>query len=110
LLFYLADIFGSGFEEAKFAATEAMKNLIQSCVDEELIKQGIDRIMNDSDLNTSNSAPSIIGRISATIGSLLDNRYRREWDMAFKVLSVLFDKLGNDNLFLPFFFLPHPVV
>ncbi|KAJ8432042.1 hypothetical protein Cgig2_006327 [Carnegiea gigantea] len=39
----LQDIFGFGFEEAKFAATEAMKNLIQSCIDEELIKQGIEQ-------------------------------------------------------------------
>lgn len=91
----LQDIFGSGFEEAKFAATEAMKNLIQGCVDEELIKQAVDQITTKSELNARKSTPSIIGRICATIASLLDNRYRSEWDMAFQVLSVLFDKLGE---------------
>ena len=60
IVILLADIFGSGFEEAKFAATEAMKDLIQSCIDEELIKQGIEQITNNSDLNARKSMPSII--------------------------------------------------
>lgn len=91
----LQDIFGSGFEEAKFAATEASKNLIQACVDEDLIKQGVDRANINLDLNNKKFAPSIIEKICATIGSLLDNRYRSEWDMAFQVVSLMFDKLGH---------------
>ncbi|XP_057537036.1 uncharacterized protein LOC130814829 [Amaranthus tricolor] len=93
----LQDIFGSGFEEAKFAATEAMKNLIQACVDEDLIKQGIDQVQNNSHLNNRKSAPSTIEKICATIGTLLDNRYCSEWDMAFQVVSLMFDKLGEHS-------------
>ncbi|KNA13159.1 hypothetical protein SOVF_119210 [Spinacia oleracea] len=91
----LQDIFGSGFEEAKFAATESFKNLIQGCVDEDLIKQGVDRTTINFDFNNRKSAPSTIEKICATIGSLLNNRYRSEWVMAFQVVSSLFDKLGN---------------
>lgn len=91
----LQDIFGSGYEEAKYAATEAMKNLIQACVDEELIKQFVDRKKSNSDLNSRKSAPSVIEKICAIVGSLLDNRYRSEWDMAFQVISSMFDKLGE---------------
>lgn len=94
----MADVFGSGFEEAKYAATEAMKNLIQSCVDEDLIKQGVDRVRSNSELYNRKSAPSIIEKICATIGSLLDNRYRSEWDVAFQVVSVIFEKLGKSKI------------
>ncbi|XP_021736219.1 RRP12-like protein [Chenopodium quinoa] len=90
----LQDIFGSGFEEAKFAATESLKNLIQACVDEDLIKKGVDRANSNLDFNRK-SAPSTIEKICATIGSLLDNRYRSEWDMAFQIVSLMFDKLGT---------------
>ncbi|XP_021750210.1 RRP12-like protein [Chenopodium quinoa] len=91
----LQDIFGSGFEEAKFAATESLKNLIQACVDEDLIKKGVDRVNSNLDFNNRKSAPSTIEKICATIGSLLDNRYRSEWDMAFQIVSLMFDKLGT---------------
>uniref|UniRef100_A0A803LVY2 RRP12-like protein n=1 Tax=Chenopodium quinoa TaxID=63459 RepID=A0A803LVY2_CHEQI len=91
----LQDIFGSGFEEAKFAATESLKNLIQACVDEDLIKKGVDRANSNLDFNNRKSAPSIIEKICATIGSFLDNRYRSEWDMAFQIVSLMFDKLGT---------------
>uniref|UniRef100_A0A803MF62 Ribosomal RNA-processing protein 12-like conserved domain-containing protein n=1 Tax=Chenopodium quinoa TaxID=63459 RepID=A0A803MF62_CHEQI len=91
----LEDIFGSGFEEAKFAATESLKNLIQACVDEDLIMKGVDRANSNLDFNNRKSAPSTIEKICATIGSLLDNRYRSEWDMAFQIVSLMFDKLGT---------------
>ncbi|KMT03366.1 hypothetical protein BVRB_8g190570 [Beta vulgaris subsp. vulgaris] len=91
----LQDVFESGFEEAKFAATEAMKNLIQACVDEDLIKQGVERVTLISHFSNNKSTPSSIEKICATIGSLLDNRYRREWDMSFQIVSLMFDKLGK---------------
>ncbi|XP_074269300.1 uncharacterized protein LOC141592498 [Silene latifolia] len=96
----LQDAFGSGFEGAKLAATEAMKNLIQTCIDEDLIKEGVNRIKTTSDLNNKKSVPSVIEKLCATIGSLIDNRYRDEWDMAFQVVAVMFDKLGDSSCLL----------
>ncbi|KAK9705625.1 hypothetical protein RND81_07G071800 [Saponaria officinalis] len=95
----LQDVFGSGFEEPKLAATEAMKNLIQACIDDDLIKEGVSRIKTTSDLDKK-SAPSVIEKLCATIGSLIDNRYRDEWDMSFQVVSLMFDKLGEFSCIL----------
>ncbi|KAL9242169.1 hypothetical protein vseg_016195 [Gypsophila vaccaria] len=96
----LQDVFGSGFEEPKLAATEAMKNLIQSCIDEDLITEGVNRIKTTSNLNNKKSTPSVIEKVCATIGSLIDNRYRDEWDMSFQVVSLMFDKLGESSYIL----------
>lgn len=103
-LSFLADILSSEHEEAIFAATEALKNLINTCFDEGLIKQGVDRIANpNSDLRKS--GPSVIEKVCATIESLLDYHYNAVWDMAFQVVSAMFDKLGIVIAHL-FFFSP----
>lgn len=89
----LADILGSEHEEAIFAATEALKSLINACIDIGLIKQGVDEITNAS-LDARKSGPTIIEKVCATIESLLDYQYSAVWDMAFQVVSTMFDKLG----------------
>ncbi|GMH03569.1 hypothetical protein Nepgr_005408 [Nepenthes gracilis] len=91
----LRDILAFEYEEALFAATETMKNLLQVCIDEDLIQQGIDQILMNADLDTRKSGPTVVEKVCATIGSLLDYRYSSIWDLAFQVVSLMFDKLGE---------------
>ncbi|KAK0572072.1 hypothetical protein LWI29_025683 [Acer saccharum] len=90
----LKDILASEHEEAIFAATETLKSLINACIDEGLIKQGVDQITN-SNLDARKSGPTIIEKVCATVESLLDYQFSEVWDMAFQVVSTMFDKLGN---------------
>ncbi|XP_022730989.1 RRP12-like protein isoform X2 [Durio zibethinus] len=89
----LKEILGSEHEEAIFAAMEAFKTLINGCVDEGLIKQGVDQIINTHS-DDRKSGPTIIEKVCVTIESLLDYHYSAVWDMAFQVVSAMFDKLG----------------
>ncbi|XP_058072136.1 uncharacterized protein LOC131221064 [Magnolia sinica] len=82
-------------EEAIFAAAEALKGLIHTCIDESLIKQGVDQIKLNPDGDTRRSAPTIIEKICATVESFLGYQYSAVWDMAFPILSAMFDKLGT---------------
>ncbi|MBA0638959.1 hypothetical protein Goklo_022022 [Gossypium klotzschianum] len=88
----LKDILGSEHEEAIFSATEAFKMLIDGCIDEGLIKQGVDQIIHAQ--SDRKSGPTIIEKVCAIIESLLDYHYSVAWDMAFQVVSTMFDKLG----------------
>jgi ribosomal RNA-processing protein 12 len=85
----------SEHEEAIYAAINALKSLINACIDEKLMKEGVDQIIM---MNPHNDArrfgPTIIERICVTIESLLDYHYAAVWDMAFQVVSTIFDKLG----------------
>ncbi|MBA0731894.1 hypothetical protein Gogos_016015 [Gossypium gossypioides] len=89
----LKDILGSEHEEAIFSATEAFKTLIDGCIDEGLIKQGVDQIIH-AQSDDRKSGPTIIEKVCAIIESLLDYHYSVAWDMAFQVVSTMFDKLG----------------
>lgn len=91
MFFTSAEILASEHEEAIFASTEALKNLIHACVDEDLINQGV---MMDENVSTRSSGPTIIEKVCATIGSLVDYRYIVVWDMAFQIVSAMFGKLG----------------
>ena len=90
----LADILASEHEGAIFSATQALKNLINSCIDETLIKQGVDQVTINMNAETRKSGPTVIEKVCATIESLLDYHYGVVWDMVFQVVSTLFDKLG----------------
>ncbi|KAF8100994.1 hypothetical protein N665_0212s0035 [Sinapis alba] len=92
----LKDIIASEHEEAIFAATDALKSLINSCIDESLIRESINGIRN-SDLDARKSSPTVIEKLCATVESLLDYKYHAVWDMAFQVVSTMFDKLGEDS-------------
>ncbi|KAJ6355703.1 hypothetical protein OIU77_006142 [Salix suchowensis] len=91
----LKDILASEHEGAIFSATQALKNLINSCIDEALIKQGVDQVTINMNAETRKSGPTVIEKVCATIESLLDYHYGVVWDMVFQVVSTLFDKLGN---------------
>eukprot|EP00257_Ricinus_communis_P015111 XP_015572954.1 RRP12-like protein [Ricinus communis] len=92
----LKDILASEHEEAIFAAMEALKSLINNCIDESLIKQGVDQIMTNKNLDSRKSGPTVIEKVCATIESLLDH-YSAVWDMVFQVVSTMFHKLGNHS-------------
>jgi hypothetical protein len=44
LIYCLSDILSSEFEESRFSAVEALKGLIDNCIDETLVSQGIAQI------------------------------------------------------------------
>ncbi|KAM3395018.1 RRP12-like protein [Capsicum galapagoense] len=88
-----SDVLGSEHEEAIRAALEALKSLIHECIDENLIKQGVDNII-CSNTDLRKSGPTIIEKICATIESLLSYHYAAVWDMSFQVVVFMFDKLG----------------
>ncbi len=83
----------------------ALKSLINACIDEKLIKEGVDEIIM---MNPHNDArmfgPTIIEKICVTIENLLDYHYAAVWDMAFQVVSTMFDKLGIPLAVSNFFF------
>jgi len=89
-----ADILASEHEEAIHAATDALKSMISSCIDESLIKQGVEQISLSENKESRRSAPTIIEKICATVESLLDYHYTAVWDRVFQVVSAMFQKLG----------------
>lgn len=92
--YHWADVLAFEHEEALFAARDALKNIVHDCIDESLIKQGVDQIKITAKADARRSAPTVIEKVCATIESLLDYRYAAVWDMSFQVVSAMFDKLG----------------
>lgn len=89
-----ADILASEHEESLVAAMQAYKSLIQTCIDESLIKQGVDQVMAHESMDAKKMMPTIIEKLCVTVGSLLDYHYYGVWDMSFQVVTAMFDKLG----------------
>ncbi|KAF8689817.1 hypothetical protein HU200_041447 [Digitaria exilis] len=89
----LADILASEFEEARFASVEAFKGLIDNCIDETMVSQGIAQIK--ARRQGLKSDPTVIEKICAILEGLLDVRYNDVWDKSFHVISMAFDKLGE---------------
>lgn len=98
-----SDVLASGHEEALVAAVATFKNLIKSCVDDSLIKQGVDQITVSANAATRKSGPTVIEKVCVTIESLLGYHYEAVWDMSFQILSTMFDKLGNDTRLSAYF-------
>ncbi|PIN20064.1 hypothetical protein CDL12_07250 [Handroanthus impetiginosus] len=96
----LKDVLASEHEEALVAAVATFKNLIQSCIDESLIKQGVDQISVSANAATRKSGPTVIEKVCATIESLLDYHFAAVWDMSFQIVSTMFDKLGKYSFYL----------
>lgn len=96
----LKDVLASEHEEALVAAVATLKSLIHTCIDENLIKQGVDRITASSNSGTGKSGPTVIEKVCATIASLLDYQYEAVWDMSFQIVSTMFEKLGKFSFFL----------
>ncbi|XP_028786933.1 RRP12-like protein [Neltuma alba] len=97
----LKDILSSEHEEAIYAATGSFKSLIHSCIDESLIKQGVDQISLALNAHTSSrrSGPTIIEKVCATVESLLDYHFDSVWDRVFQVVSAMFHKLGDQSTY-----------
>nr|GEV58478.1 hypothetical protein [Tanacetum cinerariifolium] len=87
------DILASEHEEPLAVAMEAFKSLIHTCIDDILIKQGVDQIMTSG--GARKTGPTIIEKLCATVESLLDYSYAAVWDMSFQVVAAMFDKLGE---------------
>ncbi|XP_062010728.1 uncharacterized protein LOC133727119 isoform X1 [Rosa rugosa] len=82
-------------------AVHAFKCLIHACIDESLIKEGVDCVvMNASMDDGSKSEPTIIENLCATIQSLLGHCKTTIWALAFEVVSTMFDKLGAYSSYL----------
>lgn len=96
----LADMLASEHEAALLAATESLKNLINACIDESLIQQGINQIRGSGHEANRKSGPTTVEKICATVENLLDYRYSEVWDMSFQVASALFEKLGMNSPYL----------
>lgn len=88
----MSDILASEFEEARFSSVEAFKGLIDNCIDETMVSQGIAQIK--ARRQGLKSDPTVIEKICAILEGLLDVRYNDVWDKSFHVISVAFDKLG----------------
>ncbi|KAH6818389.1 ARM repeat superfamily protein [Perilla frutescens var. frutescens] len=95
----LKDILASGHEEALVAAMATLKSLIHSCIDENLIKQGVDRITASANSGTRKSGPTVIEKLCATIDSLLGYQYVAVLDVSFQIVSTMFEKLGKYSFF-----------
>ncbi|GAA0164038.1 hypothetical protein LIER_19765 [Lithospermum erythrorhizon] len=90
----LSDVLASEHEESVVAAVGSFKSLINGCVDELVIKQGVDQFIKNNDAEARKLVPTVIGKVCATIESLLGYHYAAVWDMSFQVVSTMFDKLG----------------
>ncbi|KAL0338857.1 UNVERIFIED_CONTAM: RRP12-like protein [Sesamum angustifolium] len=95
----LKDVLASGHEEALVAAVATFKNLINSCIDDSLIKQGVDQISVSVNAGTRKSGPTVIEKVCVTIESLLSYHYEAVWDMSFQIVSTMFDKLGKHSFY-----------
>ncbi|KAG9443732.1 hypothetical protein H6P81_015072 [Aristolochia fimbriata] len=93
----LGEILTCEHEESIHAATEALIGLVDTCIDEKLIYDGLDL----SRVNQSGrSGPTFIEKICATIESLLGYQYNAVWDLSFRVVSAMFAKLGDSSVHL----------
>ncbi|CAH9077093.1 unnamed protein product [Cuscuta europaea] len=91
----LSDVLVSEHEEALLATKEAFQSLIDVCIDDNLVKQGMDQVAVSSTEGTRRSAPTIIEKVCATVESLLDYQYSAVWDISLQIVSAMYDKLGH---------------
>lgn len=91
----ITDILASEHEEAIFAATEGLKGLINYCVDESLVVEGVEQAKLKAGTGVGRAAPTVIEKLCATLDGFLGYRYNAVWDMCFQVISSAFDKIGT---------------
>jgi ribosomal RNA-processing protein 12 len=87
-------------EEAIHAALEALTTLIESCIDDNLINQGVTQVK--SRKQGINSGPTAIEKICSSFEGLLGIQYSAVWDLSFQILSVAFDTIGATLLIFIF--------
>ena len=97
----VADILASEHEEAIHSAVNTLKGLILACLDESLIKEGVEEIKKvNLNMDSRKSGPTVIEKVCATMESLVGYHYTAVLDLSFQVISSMFDKLGTLLLFL----------
>lgn len=97
----LKDILASEHEEAIHSAVNTLKSLIHACLDESLIKEGVEEIKKvNLNMDSRKSGPTVIEKVCATMESLVGYHYTAVLDLSFQVLSSIFDKLGPDSSYL----------
>ncbi|KAF3792282.1 RRP12-like protein [Nymphaea thermarum] len=84
----LGEVLACKHAEAVFAAVDALKDLIETCVDEVLIKQGVGQLQMDMNGGTRKSAPTTIERICASLEGFIGYQYIAVWDLSFQILSL----------------------
>ncbi|EPS65690.1 hypothetical protein M569_09087 [Genlisea aurea] len=96
----LKAILHSGHEGPLVAAVATFKSLIDSCIDESLITQGVNNVKDTASSTTGRIVPTVIEKVCETIESLLDYHYETVWNMSFEIVSTMFDKLGRSSFYL----------
>ncbi|XP_051150199.1 uncharacterized protein LOC127264739 [Andrographis paniculata] len=96
----LKEVLASEHVGAAVASVATFKRLINSCIDESLIKEGVDEIITNANAAVRKSGPTIIEKVCSTIESLLDYHYGTLWDMSFQIASTMFNKLGKSSFYL----------
>lgn len=87
-------------EEVVFAAAESMRHLIESCIDEAMIQQGVTQVRLHGEEQKRKGALTPIERICVSVESSLGYQYSTSWDMSLHVVAALFDKLGESSAVL----------
>ena len=80
-------------EEVVFAAVEIMRHLIESCIDEAMIQQGVSQVRLHGEEQKRKGALTPIERICVSVESSSGYQYRTAWDMSLHVVATLFRKV-----------------
>ncbi|KAG0609787.1 hypothetical protein M758_7G013900 [Ceratodon purpureus] len=87
-------------EEVVFAAAESMRHLIEACIDEAMIQQGVTQVRLHGEEQKRKGSLTPIERICVSVESSLGYQYSTSWDMSLHVVAALFDKLGESSAIL----------
>lgn len=74
-------------EELIFTTAECLRTLINDCIDDAMIQQGISQ-------SEAKAGPSAVERICVCLEGTLGYQYRGSWDMALLVVAEMYQKLG----------------
>ena len=96
----LIGLLASEQEEVVFAAAESMRHLIESCIDEAMIQQGVTQVRLHGEEQKRKGALTPIERICVSVESSLGYQYRTAWDMSLHVVAALFGKLRESSAIL----------
>lgn len=96
----LTGLLASEQEEVVFAAAESMRHLIESCIDEAMVQQGVTQVRLHGEEQKRKGALTPIERICVSVESSLGYQYSTSWDMSLHVVAALFDKLGESSAIL----------
>ncbi|KAG0554229.1 hypothetical protein KC19_12G074700 [Ceratodon purpureus] len=96
----LTRLLASNQEAVIFAAAESMRHLIEGCIDEAMIQEGVTQLQSRGQERERKGALTPIERICVSVESSLGYQYRASWDMSLHVVAAMFDKLGESSAIL----------